>query len=83
MIASLSEQMKLSFEGVARSHARAARERRRECAGWRKKRILFFLLSSRSLVLLQLSSLATRNGEFKLKQEDLSNDVWARFLIFR
>ena len=80
MIANLSKPLfKLFFGGVAksheRSHASAARERRRECEGWRKKGILLFLLPSRSRLLLQLASLATRNGELKSKQEDLSNEV--------
>ena len=60
------------FGGVARSHARAARERGVSARGGKERRCLLFLLPSRSRLLLQLASFATRNGEFKLKQEDLS-----------
>ena len=61
------------FEKVARSHARAAREKRRECEGVEKeRRVLLFLLPSRSRLFLRLALLATQNREFKFKRENLS-----------
>ena len=69
MIANLACEQALL---VARSHARAAREKRRECEGWRKKGVLLFLLSYRWRFFLRLALLATRNRELKLKRENLS-----------
>ena len=66
-----------SLGRVARRHARAARWRRRECEGWRKKgEFSFFFAPRRSRVLSRLTWLTTRNLNCLWRVNDLFDNCY-------